>query len=396
MEFFMPIFDFFVGETQVEISKSVLNSFAKHSNETSDPLIVNTVLSIGKTVHDSLNALSFQDETRQLSQNLCGFIRKVNFGMEFDKQLNFYIECRRNFGNLDPVKYLLVTSASSLAAKTLKVVKRKHSSKTSAFVRSCISFCYITIPSMEDYFGRLNLYLISAQTALMNNALPQAESLFKAAIKLIQEVPNKLEMEGQSKSTEENLIQFINNFCSALVSCPGHPEFGPFYLIKGFIKVVSEYPWETGSTAKARIFLTLLSMFSSLSQKSLPYHIYGVEGNDVLYGGDPDYNAEIQVIINKLLEDMLAEITNACPVEEGSTPTPQQQKNQAKLSLDLANYVLAFAEITAKSASLIYQLISVARKSQIQDLQPYLSNTLKYIQLKENGIAKELYKKLSS
>jgi hypothetical protein len=45
---------------------------------------------------------------------------------------------------------------------------------------------------MEDVFGRLNLYRLSAGIALRNGALPQADNLLKAAIKLIQEVPNRV------------------------------------------------------------------------------------------------------------------------------------------------------------------------------------------------------------
>ncbi len=133
--------------------------------------------------------------------------------------------------------------------------------------------------------------------ALCNQSLPQADSLFKAAITLIQEVPpytgnlssvstssfvpcfftssscsETIEV-GGSRSNEEWLLNFLNYFASVLVTLPGHPEQGPFYLVKGLIKVVQDYPWDTGSTAKSQAFLTLLSYFSTQAQTSLPYHI---------------------------------------------------------------------------------------------------------------------------
>jgi hypothetical protein len=55
--------------------------------------------------------------------------------MDFEKQLNFYVDCRRAFGNLDQVKKQLIFGTLQLAAKTLKIVKRKHTQKTSAFIR---------------------------------------------------------------------------------------------------------------------------------------------------------------------------------------------------------------------------------------------------------------------
>lgn len=39
------------------------------------------------------------------------------------------------------------------------------------------------------------------------------------------------------------LVNFINSFAGLLVVIPGHPEHGPFYLVKGLIQVISAYPW---------------------------------------------------------------------------------------------------------------------------------------------------------
>jgi hypothetical protein len=58
---------------------------------------------------------------------------------------------------------------------------------------------------MEDVLGRLHLYILAGQVALINQSLAQAEALFKAAITLIPEVPNVMEIDGQVRSTEEQL-----------------------------------------------------------------------------------------------------------------------------------------------------------------------------------------------
>jgi hypothetical protein len=44
---------------------------------------------------------------------------------------------------------------------------------------------------MEDAISRLKLYILSGEVALMNQTLPQADSMFKSAIKLVQEVPTR-------------------------------------------------------------------------------------------------------------------------------------------------------------------------------------------------------------
>jgi len=216
---------------------------------------------------------------------------------------------------------------------------------------------------------------------LVNQALPQADSLFKAAIKLIQEVPPKVETDGQLKSTEEPLIGAISRFMSLLVAIPGHPEQGPFYLVKGLLKVIGAYPWEAGSTAKVRLHMNALSLLASYQQTRLPYHIKGVDSNDVLYGGDPDYLAELQAIISKILEEILQSLTD------------MPGKSQSKLALDLFNYTLAFAELNAKSATLAVNLFSLAKK---EGEAAYLNQSLSYLKGKESNLARELLKKLQA
>jgi hypothetical protein len=78
MDNFLPLLDLFSGETQVEVSKAVLDSFARQILPTADPVVINAVLTVGKIVHDSLNSLSFIDEVRQVSRLICTFIQKVS------------------------------------------------------------------------------------------------------------------------------------------------------------------------------------------------------------------------------------------------------------------------------------------------------------------------------
>lgn len=49
------------------------------------------------------SAMSLIDERRAVSQLICLFIHKVDYGNNFEQQLNFYVDSRANFTNLDPV-----------------------------------------------------------------------------------------------------------------------------------------------------------------------------------------------------------------------------------------------------------------------------------------------------
>jgi hypothetical protein len=53
--------------------------------------------------------------------------------------------------------------------------------------------------------------------------------------------------------TDQLLVGFLNNFASLLLLFPGHPEHGPFHLVKGLLNVVKGYkPWESASEPKTR------------------------------------------------------------------------------------------------------------------------------------------------
>lgn len=53
----------------------------------------------------------------------------------------------------------------SLAMRTRATVRGRHSKRTSGFVKACIAFCFITIPSIESELLRLNLYVLGAQAS---------------------------------------------------------------------------------------------------------------------------------------------------------------------------------------------------------------------------------------
>lgn len=390
MDKFLPLLDLFAGDTQVEVSKAVLDSFARQILPTADPVVINAVLTVGKIVHDSLNSLSFIDEVRQVSRLICTFIQKIDFQRDVEKQLNFYVDCRRAFANFDVVKHHLIQGVCRLAMKTYDIVQGKHTKKTAAFVRACLAYCFITIPSMEDVLGRLHLYVLAGQVALLNQSQAQAEALLKAAITLIPEVPNVTEIDGQVRSTEEHLVSIISSLAAVLIVTPGHPEHGAFYLIKGLVKVVQDYKWEKGSLGKARVCLALLSSFVAQSQHSFPYHIQGVDSNDTLFSGEPGYQNDLNVFIDQVLADLFEIMAQLKEDHDVSA-----QKNQANLAMDLFNYIVAYTELNAKTATLAVNLSTLAKQSGVHSA--YLRSSLDFLgsPAKQNSLfAQELFKKI--
>lgn len=309
MDNFMPVLDLLEKDFKFTICKALLESFAKNQKPTSDPVIIQTVFEVARGLHDSIDSLTFDDERRQVGALIIKFIRKIDFGHDLEQQLNLYVECRAAFCNLDAVARELILRVTLLCMRAHRFVKGRHSKKTAAFVKACLAFCHITIPSLDDAFTRLHLFVEAAQVALVNQMMGQSEAFLKAAISLVPDVPPTVERDGKLVNTDALLVGFLTNFASFLLLFPGHPEHGPFHLVKGLLNVVKSFKaWESACEAKTRVYMGILSLFCAYAQAKFPYHIDKVESNDSLYGGEASYVDEMLVFVDKLVEEVLAQL----------------------------------------------------------------------------------------
>ncbi|KAG1676021.1 UPF0505 protein C16orf62 [Nymphon striatum] len=339
MDRFLPFIDLFQKESiKVDVCKMITDAYSRHQQETTnDAVITNAVMFICKVMHDSVSALTVDDEKRQISNLIIAFIRSVSFGRDLEQQLSFYVECRACFTNLEPVIAFLVQSVNTLAMETRKVVKGHHTRKTSSFVKACVAYCYITIPSLTETFTRLQLYLVSGQVALLNQCLAQSDAFFRAAIGLIAEVPKTLEIEGKIRSSEPMILNYINNFLSTLLIVPDHPEEGVLYLIRGLLNVLHNYTWETNNDSLIMAYINVLSLLSASGQESFLYHVEKIDSNDALYGSDLKYLGEIKSICKMLLEQIFAHLK--------SLGENNHSKRQAQLAFELFNRVIAHGDL---------------------------------------------------
>lgn len=124
-------------------------------------------------LHDSINALTPEDEFKQIGEILCNIVRRVDYGRDFEQQLSFYVEARGAFSNVDVVLAELVQCVNTLSVNTRQIIKGIHTRKTGDFVRACAAYCFITIPSIVSVKTRLQLYLLSGRVALFNQCLGQ-------------------------------------------------------------------------------------------------------------------------------------------------------------------------------------------------------------------------------
>jgi len=391
MEYLLPTLDLLEGQHKVEASKAVLMRFSTAGFQTCDPVILHTLFDVARAVHDAIDSLSFDDERRQVSMLLINFIRQIDFGRDLEQQLNIYVECRSAFTSLDLVTQELVLRVALLCMRAHRFMKGAHSKKTAAFVKACLAYAHITIPSLEDIFARLRLLLQCGSVALVNGMIVQAEGFLKAAISLVPEVPPSIEVYKLVLQTEEELVSFLRNFAAFLLLFPGHPEHGPFYLVKGLLNAVQSYePWngEHGSVGKSRVFLGVLSLFCTYAQRSFPYHIARVESNDDLYGGEPAYSRALAPFLDTLVSELLQQLSKI-----GERGDLLAKKQQGTLALDLANVLVSSFSMNAASATLVVRLVQLAQKSNAVDVA-YLNATIRNIQAKRGGLFPDIAAKL--
>jgi len=384
MDKFMPFLDTIRNEgVKVSICKNIMTEFAAKVGTVNDPVVTNALMSICQIMHDSVNALTVEDEKRQISQLIAQLVLRVDHGRDFEQQLSFYVEARAAFSNLDYVHSILVQCVNRLAVETNRVVKGHHTRKTSAFVRACAAYCYITIPSILSVTTRLQLYLLTAQVALSNQCLGQVDACLKDALSLVAEVPTQLEVDGKMKSSDQFLVSYLSQLLSTLLVVPDSPEQGVLYLTRGLLKVLQLYTWDTSSCARAQVYLRALDMLAAAAQETYPYQVKKVDSNDVLYGSDPKFIAEI----NKMCSLMADEVLNQLKV----LGVDESYQNQAALALDLFVTVMVRGDLSSPGlATLAVNLWNLANKHRQIDSKR-LKKTVEYLKRRVTAHSDNVY-----
>ncbi|KAB0804643.1 hypothetical protein PPYR_01613 [Photinus pyralis] len=384
MDNFLPLIDLFQQEScKVEVCKVILNA-CNSLQHTSDAVITNTLLFLCTTLHDSVNALTVEDERRQISELLCNVVKTVDYGRDFEQQLNFYAEARAAFSNLDTVLAQLVQCVNTLAVNTRRIVKGHHTRKTAAFVRACAAYCFITVPSITSVYTRLELYLLSGQVALFNNCLGQADACFKAALKLLPE----LMLDDNQKQAETFLVSYVRNFLSVLLIVPDSPDSGVLSCTRILLNTLPTIKWNSENTVLPNLYLNVLDMLSAMAQESYPYHIDKVESNDSLYGSDPKFLSEIDKMCTLVLRELLSQMKHLGP-----------GRRQAEIALELLVKITSLSNISHNGLiNLAVNLWQLCLKQGTVDPN-YMTRTKDYLSEKgnstDNNTLQQLVRKLS-
>jgi len=336
----LPLLALFSGEEcRVGVVRRLLDKLTSVEQVVEDKVTIDVLGSLAKTLAGSVSALTSPDEERQISSLITHAISLCSLLPDRQAQLTLLTEKRAAFCHLDLIQASLVRQVNRLAG--MGGVRRERS-----LSQALAAFSFITIPSLRSPESRLALYLETAQTCLLTGCLGQGEACLKAAIHMIGQSPVCLE--------EKQVAGLLPCLLSTLLALPDSPDRGPLHLARAALNAINKFPWSQGP-AKALALVEVLRLLSSHCQEEYPYHYGQLPANDQLYGGHPDFIAEV----SSMATTILALITDHINFLEQS----KQAQAADEVRMQLVVVILLFADLDA-SAQLQQLLGSLLQRLQ--------------------------------
>ncbi|CAK1552041.1 unnamed protein product [Leptosia nina] len=323
MDAFMPLVELVqTSAARTSMSKSVLSIFFERykADRIDDPIVISSLMRLCRILHDSINAVSVEDESKCCAELINKYIQ-VSHHDDLETQLNFYVECRAAFIKLDAVLVALVHAVNTLST-------RGPSSRGRWLQRACAAYCFITVPSLHCALARSTLYLLSGQVSLLNNCIGQAEANFKALVGVIPEIPQFVHEDGQQKPTQDRVMGLIGSFLSTLLILPDNVDSNTkAYILSGFIKTMERIPWRKTDPLYYTTLLRILDLLCEMTQEQYLYNIDSVISNDELYGAEEEFIKCLEIYATNICQEVLVVLKFLSDAKEA--------KKQYNLALEL-------------------------------------------------------------
>jgi len=297
---FVRLVDSLDAEGKQSLFRRLLATLLKKKRKVTDMVTLNFYLDGAKAVAASIDRLTAEGTRKEIFRTLVDLVQSIDFGRDFESHLNVLVECRKSFPFIEPVQEALVLQAVRLAVLTNRALKGKTNERASAFIRSCMAFCQITIPSLQGVVLRLNLFTLAAGAALQSGLVGLAEGMMKSAIVLLGESQGAATPATHQVADDSAIVIAVTYMCELLVVLPGHPEFGALYIIEQLVDGVDRCRWRFAFDGKLRCCTALLQLLASLSQARLPSKIGAIDSNDVLFSSEADYQSELAALAKRV------------------------------------------------------------------------------------------------
>eukprot|EP01064_Diplonema_japonicum_P032488 TRINITY_DN6115_c0_g1_i1.p1 TRINITY_DN6115_c0_g1~~TRINITY_DN6115_c0_g1_i1.p1 ORF type:complete len:951 (+),score=247.76 TRINITY_DN6115_c0_g1_i1:80-2932(+) len=349
LDSFLPLLDMLEGSVKKEFSYRMLTSFSESSLPTNDDVVIGSLLDIARSLHDTLTSLSSSDEVAHISSLVLGFMDKVTYGRDYEAQLNFFAECRRSFHKLQDCITETVNSTLCLTANIAKTHPIKsHTKKIAVLIKSCLTFCHITIPSIRNAVTRAKCFLSSGYLAMSLGFLAQGEVLLHASFEVINDFKGK---ESEITSQVQKVLPLVM-MDAQLASCA---DKNGLWLITAVLDVAEERTWDEYSSTKGMILVECFKAVVPLYQ------------HRVAIGEEDEVSVEFCDIVSRLTGDVMKELKRLSAILDNMNTAPTQhpilKSRIARLALGLFTTIAANCVIYDKTAVLLKKLWEVFASS---------------------------------
>lgn len=236
--------------------------------------------------------MSSDEEIERVSGIISALVKKIDFGRDLDKTLNVLTTARGLFINLDVVTETLIYQVVMLANRAHKITNGKHNQKTQSFVKACIAYSHITIPTLEDMDKQIILFQLTAHASLLNGLIGETESLLRAILATMDDhftrEAKRVTSLGKKVETEysdglQKMGEVLQSLLGFLVVVPSNPENSYFQIVEGILNFLKKEEWGTSPlsyTIQVKVLDSCVRYLASQLQDTLPYRIPNVESND--------------------------------------------------------------------------------------------------------------------
>eukprot|EP01059_Diplonema_ambulator_P019757 TRINITY_DN33406_c0_g1_i1.p1 TRINITY_DN33406_c0_g1~~TRINITY_DN33406_c0_g1_i1.p1 ORF type:complete len:951 (+),score=414.24 TRINITY_DN33406_c0_g1_i1:59-2911(+) len=346
LDSFLPLLDMLEGQIKREFAFRMLTSFAESDGpSTKDDVVIGSLLDISRSLHDPLTSLSEQDEKNHIAALILGFMDKVDYGKDYEAQLNFYAECRRSFHKLQACITETVSSTQRLMTAIAQSHPIKsHTKKIAVLIKSCLTFCHITIPSIRDPVSRARCFLSSGYIAMSLGFLAQGEVLLHAAFDVINDFKGKEhEVTNQVK---EVLPLVMEN--ARLASCA---DKNGLWLINAVLDITLARTWDEYSSTKGMIIVECMQAVVPLYQ------------HRVSLGEEDEVSVEFCDVVSRLTGEAMGELKRLSGILDNMNTAPTQhpilKSRIAQLAFSLYYTIGSNCVVYEKAASLLKKLWEV-------------------------------------
>uniref|UniRef100_A0A1D1YEX0 UPF0505 protein n=1 Tax=Anthurium amnicola TaxID=1678845 RepID=A0A1D1YEX0_9ARAE len=356
LDHFLPVLDLLDGYQRNIVNKYILSKVTRDAS-IRDPRMIQFLFEVSRVLHDSIDISSFKDDHQQTTGLICHFVRMVDFGDEMEHHLEFLIECRAAFRNLDHLKESFIHSSNFMATKAIKGVN-----KFQGFIKACIAFNEVTIPSISATSSRLNLYLETAEVALSGGLVSHAYGLLDSVITCLGSTDVNIGLPVPLDA--DWLLSSILKLCGILIVVPCCSSDYGGHIVRKILSIAESQSWVT-PVMKVKILCAIVSLSATLLQKELPYQVNAREnmGNNLLFFEEKSYYQALESASNIALCNLLD-----CMEKQLYTA------EWGKMALDVCNCLVISLKASPELLSICARMIKIAT-SCLHPQEKYLQAT---------------------